>query len=533
MIEKIIITNFKRFEHRTIRFKDGLNILVGNNATGKSTILEAIYLALTRKINGRLADYELSPYLFNSVCVSKYLSDLHAGKNPAPPRLAIEVYFSDTAGYEKLRGKNNEDRNDKATGVMLEVILDDLFKAEYADYIAEPGEVRTVPTEFYKVNWFGFNAERLSARSLPDIAFVDATSLQLKSGTDAYLQETITKTLSPNDRSKLAMEYRVHREVFNANSSAIGNVNKQIETDRASITSSTLAVALDMSQKSSWEQSLTLHIDGHPFEYSGKGEQVKIKTLLAIKRYSDARIVLIEEPENHLAYSSMRKLIKMIEDGCKDKQLFVTTHSSYVLNKLGLENLRLLTAEHDMNLADLDRDTQDYFRKLSGYDTLRLILAREAILVEGPSDELIVQKAFALKHTGAMPLDHEVDVINVRGLSFKRYLDIANKLSDTKVKVVTDNDGDYKHTVTNKYKEYAANPNIKICASADDTLKTLEPQFVAVNQLVVLNRLFVTAFTTNEAMSAWLQEHKTEWALQVFETSEEIEMPEYINQAVS
>lgn len=42
----------------------------------------------------------------------------------------------------------------------------------------------------------------------------------------------------------------------------------------------------------------------------------------------------------------------------------------------------------------LTPDTYSYFKKLPGYDTLRLILAHRVILVEGPSDDLIVQHAY-------------------------------------------------------------------------------------------------------------------------------------------
>jgi len=49
-------------------------------------------------------------------------------------------------------------------------------------------------------------------------------------------------------------------------------------------------------------------------------------------------------------------------------------------------------------LNDLLDSTKAYFKKLPGHDTLRMILAKRTILVEGPSDELIVTKAFLQKH---------------------------------------------------------------------------------------------------------------------------------------
>jgi predicted ATP-dependent endonuclease of OLD family len=67
-----------------------------------------------------------------------------------------------------------------------------------------------------------------------------------------------------------------------------------------------------------------------------------------------------------------------------------------------------------------------------------MILAKRTILVEGPSDELIVQKAFKAKH-GTLPLEAGIEVISVYSLAFKRFLEIARALTlDTRV--VTDND---------------------------------------------------------------------------------------------
>ena len=43
----------------------------------------------------------------------------------------------------------------------------------------------------------------------------------------------------------------------------------------------------------------------------------------------------------------------------------------------------------------------NYFKKLPGYDTLRLVLAKRVILVEGPSDELVVQRAYRDAHDGS------------------------------------------------------------------------------------------------------------------------------------
>jgi len=46
LIERLVLRNFKRFGDAEIRFRDGINGIIGNNGTGKSSIVEAILFAL-------------------------------------------------------------------------------------------------------------------------------------------------------------------------------------------------------------------------------------------------------------------------------------------------------------------------------------------------------------------------------------------------------------------------------------------------------------------------------------------------------
>lgn len=65
------IQNFKSFYGEfVLELSEGMNILVGNNEAGKSTILEAIHLALTGLLNGRQIKNELTQYYFNNTVVS-------------------------------------------------------------------------------------------------------------------------------------------------------------------------------------------------------------------------------------------------------------------------------------------------------------------------------------------------------------------------------------------------------------------------------------------------------------------------------
>jgi len=63
IIDRIVLKNFKRFRQQEIRFKDGITGILGNNGTGKSSIVEAIFFALYGvQATGISSDYIVSSF---------------------------------------------------------------------------------------------------------------------------------------------------------------------------------------------------------------------------------------------------------------------------------------------------------------------------------------------------------------------------------------------------------------------------------------------------------------------------------------
>ncbi|MDD1718813.1 MAG: SMC family ATPase [Methanoregulaceae archaeon] len=63
IIDRIVLKNFKRFREQEIRFKDGITGILGNNGTGKSSIVEAIFFALYGvQATGISSDYIVSSF---------------------------------------------------------------------------------------------------------------------------------------------------------------------------------------------------------------------------------------------------------------------------------------------------------------------------------------------------------------------------------------------------------------------------------------------------------------------------------------
>jgi predicted ATP-dependent endonuclease of OLD family len=531
MIKSLHIENYKTFRNFDFDFNDELSIIAGDNEAGKSTILEAVNLALTKQLNGKQIDYEISPFLFNKEIVKEYISSLEEGNEIKPlPRILIELYFNQDFGVG-LQGTMNSKKED-CSGVKIEILFDEEYGEDYANLIeTQREEIKLIPVEFYTVQWNYFSNNSISHRNIPiKTSFIDATSIHLYNGADYYLQEIIRNELDFKQRASLSIAYRGLKEAFSSQEGIMA-INKTLGERKTTITSKSLSISIDISQKSNWESNLIPHLDELPFTFSGKGEQNALKVMLAIERkIGESAVILIEEPENHQSFSSMNILINRIREKCKGKQIVMTTHNAYVLNKLGLNNLILLNQPNMMSLASLSEDTQKYFKILPGYDTLRLVLAKKSILVEGPSDELIVQKAYKVKHS-RLPIEDGIDVINVRGLSFPRFLEIAEKLKKN-VAVVTDNDGDHKQKVQKKYASFERSDNVKVYYSQDDSLPTLEYHILRANSLNIINTILNTQFVDDDTLLKYMLSNKTECALKVFETDIDLNFPEYIDESV-
>jgi putative ATP-dependent endonuclease of OLD family len=528
-ITKVVIRNYRCLRNYTTILNDKLNIVVGDNECGKSTLLEAVHLTLSGQLNGRPLVTELHPQLFNQSAVREYIDGMKAGKPSPPPSILIELYFAAIPELAECKGTNNSLR-ENVPGVKLIIEFNEDYSKEYASYVADPAIVRTVPIEYYAIRLRTFADSDIIPRAVPiRPTLIDASTIRNNAAASRYVLDIVKDSLTRKEQVDLALSYRLMRDRF-LDDAKVAAINAELAKKKGIVSGKTLSVSLDTSSRTGWETGVMPQLDEIPMTLVGKGEQNSVKVKLALESSEASNLVMIEEAENHLSHANLNALIEHISARRGERQLLITTHSSFVLNKLGIENLLLFNRRGGVTLKDLDPDTEDYFMKLPGHDTLRLILAQRAILVEGPSDELIVQAAFNRKY-GLMPLAAGVDVITVGSLAFKRFLEIA-VLMDLRVDVVTDNDGDLD-ALNSKYAAYLDKTKIAIRYDADVQYPTLEPQLLKANGLAKVNGILGRNFATDADLLHHMERNKTETALRFFETKETWVIPPYIEAAIA
>lgn len=550
LIESLRLINFKKFKDQTFDFNEDVNIFVGDNNAGKSTILEALEIVLNFQYRGRPFNSEFSPDLFNAETVAAFRA---SPKSPADlPILVIEAYMKNVPDY---RGANNSLKKD-AQGVQIKVSFDPDFTDAYDDYLASGAAVTSIPVEFYQVEWmdFAWNVIKPLTKQFRAL-YIDPTRIHPTFGKNQYISNVLSTALRKDEEYRLSLHYRETLQSFN-NTDEVTTVNKDLDSDNR-ITEKKLTIAANTMPAGAIQNGLQLEVNAVPFHMIGKGEQSKVQIKLALHNKSkDIDLVMMEEPENHLSHVELSKLVQDIEDQRDGKQLFLTTHSSYVLNKLSIDKICLL---HDTykRLHLLDKAVVKMLKRLPGYDTLRVALSRKVVLVEGPSDELILKKIYKDTHEERLPEQDGIDIIVVRGVGFKTFIAIGKEIG-TAINVLRDNDGNYENNVVKERKDYKDFPNIKLVSSTNNNEFSLEPAMILANaesdkelqafaKIALSSQTFklFTAKTTLpeklEFIVEWFRsgdgdgkgKKKVDTAIRIFETDEPFKYPAFLAEVLN
>jgi putative ATP-dependent endonuclease of OLD family len=513
VIKKIKLHNFKRFSDYVIEPNKEINILVGDNEVGKSSILEAIDIVSSGNIR-RVESLGLDK-LINIDAVKKFNSESRTFDNL--PILSVELFLLGDFDYT-MNGKNNSD------GIVCDGIR--LICAPNPDYrneiaIVLSGDSDYFPYDYYSIRFStfadeGYTGYKKKVRSV----IVDSSSMNSEYATNDFVRRMYFQYTEADvkERANHKCDYRQMRNAFQVES--LKALNNRIPADKHYNFGLKTGSAMEL------ESDLMIYEDDIGIDSKGTGKQIFIKTDFALEHSGDnVDVILIEEPENHLSPVNLRKMIQRVAETRKC-QLFITTHNSLISTRLELKNLLIMhsrCANQPIMLKDLSDETAKYFMKAPPASIVEFALSTKVILVEGPSEYMMMDKFYGTI-AGCKPEKDNVQIIDVRGLSFKRYLEIA-KHTGCKVAVLTDNDQNAQKNCIEKYAEYNGDPNIKVFFESDISKRTFE--IVLYNDNTALcDSLF------NSPAQDYMLNNKTEAAYILLSQEQPIVVPEYMKRAI-
>lgn len=422
-IKSIHIEGFKKFKFVDVSLNPHMNIIVGENEAGKSTILEAIRIVLNQQY--RNADKSVLSDLFNAENVAAFKA------NPSVktlPKIVIELFLElDThkkdAPYYYGEVYGGRGRKDEKYGIRFECIFDAELGSGLEGFISEGN----LPLEYYSLTWttFAKNPYRTIKRPL-NFLFINAATSPAGPSFNYYNKSLFNSKYDNETQARAKNEFRAKLD------SAFDSVGLDpIDKKRR--------FGID-GKKVQLENIISVFEDSIPLENRGSGMESLIKTQIAFSKASALDVVLMEEPENHLCFTTMRKMLNEISANGKGSQIIITTHSNMIACTLNLSNVLWVTEGCTQSLRDVPGDVAEFFTKADNNAFLQLLLSKRAILVEGATAYILLPKLYE-QLTGRTVEDDEVTVIPCGGVSYKRYLAIA-ECANKKVAVITDNDGD-------------------------------------------------------------------------------------------
>ena len=418
-IKNLYIYGFKKFEEISVSFNEKMNIIVGENEAGKSTILEAIKIVINQLYKN--VDKSILKDLFNKQQVENFK------KNPCVeklPKILIEIDLNLGAkekNSEYFFGENNRNKKEDY-GIKFECS----FNEEIGDGILDVINKGNIPYEYYNLIWITYSKQQYYLIKKP-LNFISINTFENdnNSSFNYYNKALFNSMYSEKERMDSKTKFRsgLNRIFDEINLEKIDKNRKFGINDKKIILETILSV---------YEDSISL-------ENKGSGMSSLIKTQIALdKSKNHLDVILMEEPENHLSYTTLNKMLAEIENREQDSQIIIATHNNLIASRLNLQNVIWINDNKSKSLNDISKKDAKFFVKADNNNFLQMLLSKKSILVEGATEFLLLPKLYE-QMTGKKMEEDEVSIISCNGISFSHYLNVM-KNTNKKIAVITDND---------------------------------------------------------------------------------------------
>lgn len=520
-IKKLHIEGFKKFDKIDINFNEDKNIIIGENESGKSTILEAINIVLNQKYKN--SDKSFLKDLFNKNLITNFEKD---PKISNLPKIIIELELDlDISNTHRIDffGQDNLEKKEKY-GITFKCEFNPEFSTDLSFLIADG----KIPFEYYNLSWIAFSGNTYSMLKKPlNFIFIDTSKSDATSSFNYYNKALFSNTYDINTRMMARNNFRDELESIINNKLNLTD----IDTKRR--------FGID-TKKVILESVINVIEDNIPLENKGSGMENLIKTEIALTKRDKSKIdvILIEEPENHLSYSNMQIMIDKIANE-NNSQIIITTHNDMIASKLELKNIMWIKENEITKFNKLTKETSLFFQKADTNNLLHFILSKKIILVEGPTEFMLIPKFYEQINLTSIEKDG-ISIISCNGISYKRYIEIANSLKK-KVAILTDNDTNQSKIdkIENFNKE---NTNVKIFTDSDKNEWTWEVCLYHKNKNIFdniikvdndSNYLIKNGINPETKVLGWMLNNKTECAYQILnDTENTYAIPDYIKKAI-
>lgn len=414
-----------------VEFKEGLNILVGENDSGKTAIIDAIKMVLGTNSNDMNwiteQDFYEGSTLLKIECVFRNMSEdeeaffyewLTIQSQISELRIVLEAEI-----YEDINKQKKIKKNIKAGTEGLEMAMDDSVRHLLAVTYLKP--LRDATTEMSSGNRSRIAQIIKSLREFSD------DSSQKKKVVDSFTSafDDLKEVLNDPVLSKIGATID---EFFEENNKK----TPEIRNKEMSFQEILRKLELNIGEKGIGLGSSNLLF-------------MAAELLLLSETEVGPKIALIEEIEAHIHPQAQLRVIKHFEKDVEETniQYIFTSHSPILAASVSLENIIFVYNSKAFPMkkgqTKLNDDDYEFLERFLDATKANLFFARGVIFVEGDAENLLLP---AIAEVIDRPLyKYGISIINVGSLAFKRYSSIFIRNNEKKemnfpVAIITDLD---------------------------------------------------------------------------------------------
>ena len=472
-ISKLILENFRKYKMLNVDFNPNLNVLVGENNSGKTAIIDAIRILLGTQSNDyyrvQREDfyYDGKSYAdnFKITCYIEGISDKEGanflecisfkkdenGNNLAYLKIEMEANFKNNKIYNDVYiGDFTDDNGYRIPGEIKELLkvafLKPLRDAEN-QMVAKRGSRLSQILLSIDHEILNDNEDNKLKKIISD------ANTKIKKATNKIKMKKI------GDSKEVAIIDIINQFIENANPEKEGiEADFQIKDDSLR----------EILEKLSVE-----------FNYPNEGLGVENLLYIAIEflllknsRYSGLKTVLIEEIEAHLHPQTQINLINFIIKNYsqgESGQIIMSTHSPNITSKVDIEKIILCknNSVYSLKASDTQLEKGDYKFLARFLDVTKsnLFFSKKLIFVEGDAENILIP-TIAKIILGDTLESKGISVINVGSTAFLRYSRIFQRKDekdiDIKIAIITDLDVTKNENESEiKFKEREENERVR------------------------------------------------------------------------
>lgn len=471
-LSEIEIEGFRCIKDKTnIKFNKGINILVGDNRSGKSTIIDSIRVLLQENEYSREGVKENDFY--HSI-----------DNNEISETIKIRGKFSSLEEEDKIKYLTWLDSNyDALLNIEINNKLDG--RNNYKKRIYGGNSSNSI------FEWDAFN--NIQCVYLPALRDSERKLKNIKGSRLSHLLLNLSERERNECRKKNELtELEKKVESFNDELSKSKDIDKARGLINASMVESLGEGFSEKINIQFEEQSYTKIVESLKLMFYpeitdktnimykdlienslGYNNLIYIATILAEfeglkEELSQPRILLIEEIEAHLNPQIQIKLIKFLEKKSVENniQIIITTHSPTIASSIGIDNIICfnydttikITSLNECNLGDKEKK---FLNRWLDVTKSTLLFSRGVLLVEGLAENLLIGKIAQIylkdkEYKYKSLEDAGISIINMGGIFFQYFFKLFDGYSINELKKEV---GETKKSFETRKKEFIEKSN--------------------------------------------------------------------------